>query len=275
MAVLNNLVAFLSLVALLPIVSSNNADLGSLLNQASGGNGGLNNGNLGGLLNQATGGNGGLDNLGGLLNQATGGNGGLNNVDLGDLLNQATGGNLGLVKDEDGKVNMAETLKELQKLGLTLKDLLKAAGLGDNPQVLAIAEQFITDPNSLDEGQKVIVCEAMEVLMEDKPEVGNTLATLGMDTTTLCATRYFSSVYYISGFFRRMWFTCFIVNHSKWYIEHLTVIIIQDKPFTFPSQLSRRSVKQVEFSWNPLWIVSHPPPRCLCTNLIPCLRYQI
>ena len=151
MAVLNNLVAFLSLVALLPIVSSNNADLGSLLNQASGGNGGL------------------------------------NNVDLGDLLNQ--GGNLGLVKDEDGKVNMAETLKELQKLGLTLKDLLKMAGLPDNPQVLAIAEQFITDPNSLDEGQKVIVCEAMEVLMEDKPEVGNTLATLGMDTTTLCAPR--------------------------------------------------------------------------------------
>merc|ERR1712210_159969 len=128
MAVLNNLVAFLSLVALLPIVSSNNADLGSLLNQASGGNGGLN-------------------DLGDLLNQASGGNGGLNNVDLGDLLDQ--GGNLGLVKDEDGKVNMAETLKELQKLGLTLKDLLKAAGLGDNPQVLAIAEQFITDPNSL------------------------------------------------------------------------------------------------------------------------------
>ena len=168
MAVLNNLVAFLSLVALLPIVSSNNVDLGS-------------------LLNQATGGNGGLDNLGDLLNQASGGNGGLNNVDLGDLLNQ--GGNLGLVKDEDGKVNMAETLKELQKLGLTLKDLLKMAGLPDNPQVLAIAEQFITDPNSLDEGQKVIVCEAMEVLMEDKPEVGNTLATLGMDTTTLCAPR--------------------------------------------------------------------------------------
>merc|ERR1712037_904297 len=145
MAVLNNLVAFLSFFALLPIVSSNNVDLGSLLNQASGGNGGL------------------------------------NNVDLGDLLNQ--GGNLGLVKDEDGKVNMAETLRELQKLGLTLKDLLKMAGLPDNPQVLAIAEQFITDPNSLDEGQKVIVCEAMEVLMEDKPEVGNTLATLGMDTT--------------------------------------------------------------------------------------------
>ena len=168
MAVLNNLVAFLSFFALLPIVSSNNVDLGS-------------------LLNQATGGNGGLDNLGDLLNQASGGNGGLNNVDLGDLLNQ--GGNLGLVKDEDGKVNMAETLKELQKLGLTLKDLLKMAGLPDNPQVLAIAEQFITDPNSLDEGQKVIVCEAMEVLMEDKPEVGNTLATLGMDTTTLCAPR--------------------------------------------------------------------------------------
>merc|ERR1712037_722614 len=126
MAVLNNLVAFLSFFALLPIVSSNNVDLGSLLNQASGGNGGL------------------------------------NNVDLGDLLDQATGD--------------------------TLKDLLKMAGLGENPQVLAIAEQFITDPNSLDEGQKVIVCEAMEVLMEDKPEVGNTLATLGMDTTTLCAT---------------------------------------------------------------------------------------
>ena len=54
----------------------------------------------------------------------------------------------------------------------------------------------------------------------------------------------------------------------------LRVIIIQDKTFTFPSQLSRRSAKQVEFSWNPLWIVSHPPPRRICTNLIPCLRYQ-
>lgn len=133
MAVLNNFVVFLSLAALLPSVSSNNADLGGLLN-------------------------GGLDSL-----------------------------DTYLVKDDSGKVNMAETLKELQKQGLTLKDLLKLAGLSDNPQVLAIAEQFITDPNSLDEGQKVIVCEAMEVLMEDKPEVGNTLATLGMDTTTLCA----------------------------------------------------------------------------------------
>ena len=51
----------------------------------------------------------------------------------------------------------------------------------------------------------------------------------------------------------------------------LRVIIIQDKTFTFPSQLSRRSVKQVELSWNPLWIVSHPHPRCICTHLIPCL----
>ena len=91
-----------------------------------------------------------------------------------------------LVKDENGKVNMAETLKVLQNMGFTLKDLLKMAGLGDNPQVLTIAEQFITDPNSLDEEKKVIVCEAMEVLMEDKPEVVNTMATLGMDTTTLC-----------------------------------------------------------------------------------------
>ena len=91
-----------------------------------------------------------------------------------------------LVKDENGKVNMAETLKVLQNMGFTLKDLLKMAGLGDNPQVLTIAEQFITDPNSLDEEKKVIVCEAMEVLMEDKPEVVNTMATLGMNTTTLC-----------------------------------------------------------------------------------------
>ena len=91
-----------------------------------------------------------------------------------------------LVKDENGKVNMAETLKVLQNMGFTLKDLLKMAGLGDNPQVLTIAEQFITDPDSLDEEKKVIVCEAMEVLMEDKPEVVNTMATLGLDTTTLC-----------------------------------------------------------------------------------------
>jgi len=177
MTVLNNLAVFLSLVSLLPIVSSNNVDLGSLLNQGTGGNGGLDYVNLEDLLNQGTGGNGGLDNvdLGGLLNQGTEGDGGLENLDT------------FLVKDENGKVNMAETLKKLQKLGLTLKHLLKLVGLGDNPQVLAIAERFITDPNSLDEGEKVIVCEGLEVLMEDKPMMGKNLATLGVDTTTLCA----------------------------------------------------------------------------------------
>ena len=165
MAALNKLAIFLSLVAL-PIVSSNDIDLGGLLDQATGGNVDLSNVDLGGLLNPRGQGQGQGQGQGGL------------NLDT------------ILVKDESGKVNMAETLKRLEAFGFTLKDLLKAAGLGDNPQVLMIAEQFITDPNSLDEGKKVIVCEAMEVLMEDKPEVGNTLATLGMDTTTLCASRY-------------------------------------------------------------------------------------
>merc|ERR1712037_562856 len=40
------------------------------------------------------------------------------------------------------------------------------------------------------------------------------------------------------------------------------------------NELSRRSVKQVKLRCNPLWIFSHPPPRRICTNLIPCLRYQ-
>jgi len=144
MAALNKLAIFLPLVALSAIVSSNNIDLGGLLNH-------------------------------GVQGQGQGQGHGLNLDTI-------------LVKDENGKVNMAETLKVLQKMGISLKDLLKAAGLGDNPQVLMIAEQFITNPNSLDKGKKVIVCEAMEVLMEDKPQVGNTLATLGMNTTTICAS---------------------------------------------------------------------------------------
>ena len=189
-ALLNNLAAFLFFVAIPPIVSSNNIDLGGLLNQATGGIGGLDPN----LLNNA---NGSLD---------------LNNIDLGSILNQVEGQGQGqdpgegqeqgeinqvlqvlntiLVKDENGKVKMNETLNELQKFGFTLKDLLKAAGLGENPQVLALAEQFITAPDSLNEGNKAMVCEAMETLMEDRTEVVSSLATLGiLDTTTLCTTR--------------------------------------------------------------------------------------
>ena len=147
MAILKNLAVFLSLVALLPTICiAVDSGMGRVINHANGQGQGQGQG------------------------QRQGG------IDLDTIL----------VKDENGKVNMAETLKVLQNMGFTLKDLLKMAGLGDNPQVLTIAEQFITDPNSLDEEKKVIVCEAMEVLMEDKPEVVNTMATLGMDTTTLC-----------------------------------------------------------------------------------------
>ena len=184
-ALLNNLAVFLSFVAIPPIVSSNNIDFGSLLNQATGGIGGLDPN----LLNNA---NGGLD---------------LNDIDLVSILNQVEGHgqdqgegqeqgginqvlNTILVKDENGKVKMTETLKELQKFGLTLKDLLKAAGLSENPQILTLAEQLITDPDSLEEGKKVMVCEALDTLMEDKSEVGSTLVTLGiLDTTALCGTR--------------------------------------------------------------------------------------
>merc|ERR1711962_1455732 len=109
--------------------------------------------------------------IGGLLNQAGGANGGLDierilknaNIDLNNLdLNLET--LLGMIpKDDNGKVK-AEELKEFEKqYGITLGKILEMAGLGNNPQVVDIVEQFIADPNSLDEGSKAMVCEAVEV----------------------------------------------------------------------------------------------------------------
>merc|ERR1711973_960258 len=165
---------------------------------------------IGGLLNQAGGANGGLD-VGSILNNANLNNLDLNNVDIGSIVDQVNSGDvdisgildqvnqgqdqgdlnletlLGMIpKDDNGKVNMAEGLKELEKIGVTLGKLLEMAGFGNNPQVVEIMKQFIDDPNSLDEGSKAMVCEAVEVLQEENPKAESILAGLGMDTTTLC-----------------------------------------------------------------------------------------
>merc|ERR1711973_290500 len=173
---------------------------------------------IGGLLNQAGGANGGLD-VGSILNNANLNNLDLNNVDIGSIVDQVNSGDvdisgildqvnqgqgqeqgqgegqgvlnletlLGMIpKGDNGKVNMAEGLKELEKIGVTLGKLLEMAGFGNNPQVVEIMKQFIDDPNSLDEGSKAMVCEAVEVLQEENPKAESILAGLGMDTTTLC-----------------------------------------------------------------------------------------
>ena len=122
---------------------------------------------IGGLLNQAGGANGGLD-VGSILNNA---NVDLNNVDIGSIVDQVNGGGdvdiggiidkviqgqgqgqdqgnlnletlLGLIpKDDNGKVK-AEGLKELEKqYGITLGKILGMAGLGNNPQVVGNLKQ--------------------------------------------------------------------------------------------------------------------------------------
>merc|ERR1711962_1065524 len=165
----------LSLFVNFPTLMANTIDIGGLLNQAEGANGGL---DVGSILNNA---NVDLNNLD------------LNNVDIGSIVDQINGGGdvdletlLGMIpKDDNGKVK-AEGLKELEKYGITLGKILEMAGLGNNPQVVDIVEQFIVDPNSLDEGSKAMVCEAVEVFQEENPKVESTFASLGMDTSTLC-----------------------------------------------------------------------------------------
>ena len=128
---------------------------------------------LGGLLNQAGGANGGLD-VGSILNNANLNNLDLNNVDIGSIVDQVNSGDvdisgildqvnqgqgqeqgqgegqgvlnletlLGMIpKDDNGKVNMAEGLKELEKIGVTLGKLLEMAGFGNNPQVVSNLKQ--------------------------------------------------------------------------------------------------------------------------------------
>ena len=136
-----------SLFVNFPTLMANTVDIGGLLNQAGGANGGL---DVGSILNNA---NVDLNNLD------------LNNVDIGSIVDQVNSGDvdisgildqvnqgqgqgqgqgvlnletlLGMIpKDDNGKVNMAEGLKELEKIGVTLGKLLEMAGFGNNPQVV-------------------------------------------------------------------------------------------------------------------------------------------
>ena len=144
----------LSLFVNFPTLMANTIDIGGLLNQAGGANGGL---DVGSILNNA---NVDLNNLD------------LNNVDIGSIVDQVDGGGdvdiggiidkviqgqgqgqdqgnlnletlLGLIpKDDNGKVK-AEGLKELEKYGITLGKILEMAGLGNNPQVVGNLKQEI------------------------------------------------------------------------------------------------------------------------------------
>ena len=143
----------LSLFVNFPTLMANTIDIGGLLHQAGGANGGL---DVGSILNNA---NVDLNNLD------------LNNVDIGSIVDQVNGGGdvdiggiidkviqgqgqgqdqgnlnletlLGLIpKDDNGKVK-AEGLKELEKqYGITLGKILGMAGLGNNPQVVSNLKQ--------------------------------------------------------------------------------------------------------------------------------------
>ena len=120
---------------------ANTIDIGGLLNQAGGANGGL---DVGSILNNA---NVDLNNvdIGGILDQVNGGG----DVDISGILDQVNQGQgqgqgdlnletlLGMIpKDDNGKVK-AEGLKELEKqYGISLGKILGMAGLGNNPQVV-------------------------------------------------------------------------------------------------------------------------------------------
>merc|ERR1712180_353493 len=169
-----------SLFVNFPTLMANTIDIGGLLNQAGGANGGL---DVGSILNNI--------DIGSIVDQANGGG----DVDISGILDKVIHGQdqgdlnletlLDMIpKDDNGKVK-AEGLKELEKYGITLGKILEMAGLGNNPQVVDIVEQFIADPNSLDEGSKAMVCEAVEVFQEENPKVESTFASLGMDTSTL------------------------------------------------------------------------------------------
>ena len=122
----------LSLFVNFPTLMANTIDIGGLLNQAGGANGGL---DVGSILNNA---NVDLNNLD------------LNNVDIGSIVDQINGGGdvdletlLGMIpKDDNGKVK-AEGLKELEKYGITLGKILEMAGFGNNPQVVSNLKQEI------------------------------------------------------------------------------------------------------------------------------------
>ena len=151
---------------------------------------------LGGLLSQGK----------SIFNQVKGDDGGLNITGIESLLSQATGADIGGVikqvkegeglsldtilgfikKDKNGTANVANILG---KFGYSVKDVLQMLGLR-NDHVATVAEQFIADPGNLDKSGVVALCEGLEVLKEEKPQVGSRLAMLGMEPTTIgCPNR--------------------------------------------------------------------------------------
>ena len=165
-------------------VAANSFDFGdflsqgkSLLNQVKGTDGGLNISGIGNLV---------IDNVVDNVKEATG-------TDLGGIVKQVQLGEglsldtvLGVIKkDKNGKADAANILG---KFGFSVKDVVQMVGLGKNEHVATVAEQFITDPGNLDTSGRVALCEGVEALLEEKPQVGNSLAMLGMDTTTVCPT---------------------------------------------------------------------------------------
>ena len=120
----------LSLVVIFPTLMANTIDIGGLLNQAGGANGGL---DVGSILNNANVDLNNLDlnNVGSIVDLINGGG----DVDLETLLGM-------IPKDDNGKVK-AEGLKELEKYGITLGKILEMAGFGNNPQVVSNLKQEI------------------------------------------------------------------------------------------------------------------------------------
>ena len=131
-----------------PTLMANSIDIGGLLNQAGGANGGL---DVGSILNNANLNNLDLNNvdIGSIVDQVNAGGG---DVDISGILDKVIQGQdqgdlnletlLGMIpKDDNGKVNMAEGLKELEKIGVTLGKLLEMAGFGNNPQVVSNLKQ--------------------------------------------------------------------------------------------------------------------------------------
>merc|ERR1712180_460131 len=111
-----------------------------------------------------------------------------------DLFKQARQGNVSLdtivgmlPKDANGK---AASVSSLNKLGLSVREVVNLAGLGKNEHVARVAEQFISDPQNLDENGKVALCEGLKASVEEKPEVAGGLQMLGMDTNVICANRW-------------------------------------------------------------------------------------
>ena len=133
----------LSLFVNFPTLMANTIDIGGLLNQAGGANGGLdvgsilNNIDIGSIVDQVDGG--GDVDIGGIIDKVIQGQG--QGQDQGNLNLETL---LGLIpKDDNGKVK-AEGLKELEKqYGITLGKILGMAGLGNNPQVVSNLKQEI------------------------------------------------------------------------------------------------------------------------------------